>query len=148
MGRPKKPPEQRLVTVGTRVSPSLLDKIRSVMHELHRLGKIARPNESAACGWMIGQGMDSYERSGDPLLMAILGIWPHLNEIAHEALLGAAKGLHEMESMRASKGNVSPLKRDDGDGRKPGDTEPRKPGGNGKRGKRKDDEEDDRRYVA
>jgi len=147
MGRPKKAPEERLVTVGTRVSPTLLEKIRSVMLELHRLGKISRPNESAACGWMIGQGMEAYERADDPLFMVMMAIWPHLNEIAHEALVGAAKGLHEMESMKASKGNVSPLKREDGDGRKPGDKEPRKPGGNGRRGKQKDDEEDER-YVA
>ena len=102
MGRPKKAPEERLVTVGTRVSPSLLKRIRNVMHDLHKSGRIARANESAACAWMVGQGMATYEHTEDSLLQVLLAIWPQLNEVAREAVVGAARGCTKSNPCRRS----------------------------------------------
>ena len=154
MGRPKKGPDEQLRTVGTRVSPSLLRKVHSVMQQLKRQGKIARANESAACAWLIGVGMAALDQAADAQLEVILEIWPDLNDVAREALIGAARGLHAMETMRKeSSGNVRQIDaaHDNGpDKSHPAISDKKKPGGNGSHGKKKEpDEEEERdRYVA
>lgn len=152
MGRPKKDPEHQLRTVGTRVSPSLLRKVHGLMHEMKRQGKIARANESAACAWLIGHGLEALQHASDEQLQAVLSIWPDLNEVAREALLGVARSLHELDTMRKeSTGNVTQIDaaRDNGpDQLRPHEKKPKKPGGNGQRGEEKEIEEDTKRYVA